>query len=171
MVITSNTTKPFDRGVNSQIMELKGKMMWCRLVELNKYGKWSLDLYPDKESLETLRRLQAEGIKNVIKLDDEGQYHVQISRPATVEFQKGQLQSVLPPKLRDKDKQPLPENVRIGNGSDGTVAIEVYTHRVPNSDKRAKAIRLYGVEVENLVPFEVTDEGFDVESEAAQQVW
>jgi len=165
------TVKPFDRGVNSTIMELKGKFMYCRVVELNKYGKWSLDFYPDPESLEKLRRLQAEGIKNVIKLDDDGQYHVQISRPPTIELQKGQMQSVTPVKVRDKDKQPLPDNIRIGNGSEGKVAVEVYTHRVPNSEKRAKAMRLYGVEVENLVPFEVTVEGFDAESEAAQTPW
>lgn len=163
--------KPFDRGQNSTIMELKGKLMWVRVVELNKYGKWSLDLYPDNESLEKLRRLQADGIKNVIKLDDEGQYHVQISRPASIELTKGQATSVTPVKVRDKDKQPLPENIRVGNGSDGVVAVEVYTHKVPNSEKRAKAMRLYGVEVHNLVPFEVTEQGFDVDSEAAQEVW
>lgn len=161
--------KPFDRGVNSEIMELRGKFMWSRLVELNKYGKWSLELYPDNESLEKLRRLQAEGVKNVIKIDDN-EYHLQLSRPAQVEFQKGQVQSVTPPIVRDKDKQPLPDNVRVGNGSDGVVAVEVYTHRIPNSEKRAKAIRLYGIEVHNLVPFEVTDEGFqaDVEGETGK---
>lgn len=163
--------KPFDRGAASTIMELKGKLMWCRLTELNKYGKWSLDLYPDTESLEKLRRLQAEGIKNVMKLDDEGQYHIQISRPAQIELQKGQVQSVTPVKVRTKDKQPLPDNIRVGNGSDGIVAVEVYTHRVPNSEKRAKAMRLYGVEVENLVPFEVTETGHDPDSEAGQEVW
>lgn len=162
--------KPFDRGQGSEIIELKGKLMWVRVNELNKYGKWSLDLYPDTESLEKLRRLQAEGIKNVMKMDDN-EYHMQISRPAQIEFQKGTVQSVNPPKIRDKDKQPLPDNIRIGNGSDGIVAVEVYTHRVPNSEKRAKAMRLYGVEVTNLIPFEVTEEGFDVDSEAAQEVW
>lgn len=150
-------TAPFDKGTNSTIIELKGKLMWCRLVDLNRYGKWSLDLYPDHDSLEKLRELQAEGVKNVIKKDDDG-YHVQISRPATVEFSKGVVQSVTPPRVRDKDKQPLPSNVLVGNGSDGIVAVEVYTHRVPNSEKRAKAMRLYGVEVHNLVPFELTDE-------------
>ena len=150
-------TAPFDKGQNSTIMTLKGKLMWCRLVDLNRYGKWSLDLYPDNASLEKLRELQADGVKNVIKKDDDG-YHVQISRPAQVEFQKGVVQSVTPPHIRDKDKQPLPANVLIGNGSDGEVAIEVYTHRVPNSEKRAKAMRLYGVEVHNLIPFETTEE-------------
>lgn len=151
--------KPFDLGMGSEIMELKGKLMWVRCVDLNKYGKWSLDLYPDPESLEKLRRLQAEGMKNVIKLDEDNQYHIQFSRPAQIEFKKGQAQSVTPPRIRDKDKQPLPENIRIGNGSDGIVAVEVYTHRIPNSEKRAKAVRLYGIEVHNLIPFETTEEG------------
>jgi hypothetical protein len=150
-------TAPFDKGSNSTLMNLSGKLMWCRLTDLNRYGKWSLDLYPDNESLEKLRELQAEGVKNVIKKDDDG-YHVQISRPSTVEFQKGVVQSVTPPRIRDKDKQPLPANVLVGNGSDGVVTVEVYTHRVPNSEKRAKAMRLYGVEVHNLIPFELTEE-------------
>lgn len=148
---------PFDKGQNSTLMDFKGKVMWCRLVDLNRYGKWSLDLYPDHDSLEKLRELQAEGVKNVIKKDDDG-YHLQISRPPTVEFQKGVVQSVTPPRIRDKDKQPLPANVLIGNGSDGTVTVEVYTHRVPNSEKRAKAMRLYGVTLDNLIPFETTEE-------------
>jgi hypothetical protein len=159
---------PFDKGINSEILELKGKFMWVRVHDLNKYGKWSLELYPDNESLEKLRELQADGIKNVIKKDDEG-YHVQISRPAQVEFKKGQLQSVTPPRVRDKDKQPLPANIRVGNGSDGIVAVEVYTHRVPNSEKRAKAMRLYGIQLDNLVPFEVTES--EETSEAGEQPW
>lgn len=150
-------TAPFEMGQNSTPLKLTGKLMWCRLVDLNKYGKWSLDLYPDNESLEKLRELQADGVKNVIKKDDDG-YHVQISRPAQIEFQKGVVQSVTPPRIRDKDKLPLPANVRIGNGSDGEVTVEVYTHRVPNSEKRAKAMRLYAVDVFNLVPFELTEE-------------
>lgn len=148
---------PFDKGQNSTMVDLKGKLMWCRIVDLNRYGKWSLDLYPDAESLEKLRELQAEGVKNVIKKDDEG-YHVQISRPPSLNFGRASEQSVTPPRIRDKDKQPLPANVLIGNGSDGTVTVEVYTHRVPNSEKRAKAMRLYGVTVENLIPFELTEE-------------
>ncbi len=161
-------TAPFDRGQNSHIIELKGKFDWVKAVELNKYGKWSLELYPDNDSLEKLRELQAEGIKNVIKKDDEG-YHLQISRPPTIEFQKGVVQSVVPPRVRDKDKQPLPSNIRIGSGSDGVVAVEIYTHRIPNTERRAKAMRLYGIEVHNLVPLEVNDIGVD--TEVAQEPW
>lgn len=160
--------EPFDRGKNSEILELKGKLMWVRCVDLNKYGKWSLDLYPDADSLEKLRELQADGVKNVIKKDDEG-YHVQISRPPTVEFQKGVVQSVTPPKIRDKDKLPLPENIRIGNGSDGIVAVERYKYKLPNSEKRVSAIRLYGIQVMNLVPFELSTE--ESSDEAKTEGW
>lgn len=149
-------TAPFEKGQNSTMMDLKGKLMWCRLVDLNRYGKWSLDLYPDAESLEKLRELQAEGVKNIIKKDDDG-YHVQISRPPTIEFAKGAVLSVTPPRIRDKDKNPLPANVLIGNGSDGTVTVETYVHRIPNTEKRAKAMRLFGVTVDNLIPFESTE--------------
>lgn len=146
---------PFDKSINSTIMEFQGKVTWARLVDLNKWGKWSLNLYPDNESLEKLRELQAEGVKNVIKKDDEG-YYLQISRPAQVEFKKGQVQSVTPPHVRDSNKQPIPNNIRIGDGSDCKIAVEVYSHKVPNSERRAKAMRLYGVEVINLVPSDYT---------------
>lgn len=160
--------EPFDRGKNSELVKLKGKLMWVRCVELNKYGKWSLELYPDADSLEKLRELQADGIKNVIKKDDEG-YHVQISRPPTVEFTKGAVQSVTPPRIRDKDKLPLPANVRIGNGSDGIVEVERYKYKLPNSEKRVSAIRLYGVQVENLVPFELNVD--EAQSENSNEGW
>lgn len=161
-------TAPYDKGANTELLDLKGKLMWVRCVDLNRYGKWSLDLYPDAASLEKLRELQAEGVKNVIKKDDDG-YHVQISRPPTVEFQRGVVQSVTPPKIRDKDKKPLADNVRVGNGSDGIVTVEVYSHKVPNSEKRAKAMRLYGITVENLVPFELTTE--ESSSETKTEGW
>ncbi len=160
--------EPFDRGKNSEIMELKGKLMWVRCVEPNKYGKWSLELYPDTDSLEKLRELQADGIKNVIKKDDDG-YHVQISRPLTIEFQKGVVQSVTPPKIRDKEKLPLPENIRIGNGTDGVVAVEIYKYKLPNSEKRTSAMRLYGIQVDNLVPFELNQD--EAQSENATEGW
>lgn len=142
---------PYSRGKNSEILQFKGKFTWCQLVNLNKYGKWSLNLYPDHEALEKIRELQAEGVKNVIKKDDDG-YYLQISRPAQIEFVKGQAQSVTPPVVRDKDKNALPNNVEIGDGSDGLVAVEVYSYKLPNTEKRSKAMRLYGIEVHNLVP-------------------
>ena len=142
----------FDRGQNSELQDFTGKIKWARLVQPNKFDKWSVQFYPDDKSLERLRELQGEGLKNVFKKDEDG-WNVQLSRPTAVELRRGYKQPVTPPKVIDKDRVPL-EGVQIGNGTDATVTLEVYSHPVPNSDKRAKAARLYGVRVDNLVPFD-----------------
>lgn len=141
------------RGMNSTDIKLKGKLSWVRGVQPNKFDKWSVTLHPDAESLEVIRKLQAEGIKNQVKVDDDG-YYLQISRPTTVELRKGVKTPVSPPVITNADGSPM-EGVAIGNSSDGIVTCEVYSHPVPNTDKRAKAMRWYGVEVTNLIPFEM----------------
>lgn len=142
---------PFHKGANSEVIFLNGKVSWVRHITPNKFDKWSCQFYPDAESLERLRELQAEGIKNVIKKDDDG-YNLQLSRPTFVEFRKGVKQGVTPPVITDMEGKPM-EGISIGNGTDATVVCEVYSHRVPNSEKRAKAIRWMGLKIQNLVPF------------------
>src|ERR1700761_3013031 len=137
-------TKTFDKGPNSELMKFKGKIEWAQIYDLNKFGKWSIEFYPDDESLERLRELQ---LKNTFKKSEEG-YHLQISRPPVIEFTKGVETMVTPVKTRMKDGSEVPG--RIGDGSDCEIACEVYQYKVPNSERRAKAMRLYGVEVENL---------------------
>jgi hypothetical protein len=141
----------FDKGQNSELIDLQGKINWARLYQPNKFDKWSIQFYPDAPSLEKLRELQGEGMKNVLKKDDNG-WNVQLSRPTAVELRRGQKTSVTPPKVIDAERKPL-EGVAIGNGTDATVTVERYTHPVPNTDKRSVAVRLYGVRVDNLVPF------------------
>lgn len=147
----------FTRGMNSEDVLLKGKVSWVRMVQPNKYDKWSLTLHPDTESLNIIRDLQGDGVKNVVKKDDDGQYFLQISRPTTVELRKGVKQAVTPPIITHLDGRPM-EGVAIGNGTDGTVIVEVYSHPVPNTEKRAKAMRLSGLKIENLVPFEIKED-------------
>jgi hypothetical protein len=151
----------FDIGKNSELQKFTGKVTWVRMVQLNKYDKWSLNFYPDRESLDRIRDLQAEGIKNVVKKDDDG-YFLQISRPSTVEFRKGVKTPVTQPRVTHSDGRSM-EDVAIGNMSSGVVTCEVYSHAVPNSEKRAKAMRLYGLEVTDLVPF--------VSDKEASQPW
>jgi uncharacterized protein YcgL (UPF0745 family) len=153
------TQQPYDKGATSELVDFRGKVRYVQAVNLNKFGKWSIQFYPDNESLEALRKLQAQGIKNVMKIDDDG-YHLQISRPPQVEFQKGVITPLTAPKVRDKDKNPL-DGRTVGDSSDCIVTCEVYTHRVPNTDKRAKAMRFYGLTVLELVPREVPEEKED----------
>lgn len=62
---------------------LQGKVKWVRAHQPNEWQKWAMVLYPNAESLEKIRELQAEGLKNVIKKDEDG-YHVSFSRPTSV---------------------------------------------------------------------------------------
>lgn len=151
----------------SEDVYLKGKGKWHKLVIPDQlYNKWSVVLYPDAASLETVRELQLAGLKNRLRKDDEG-YNVNFSRPVTKENKKtGQVMTFNPPKVVNKEGDPM-DGVAIGNGSDITIKLEVYEHAVPGSSKKAKAARLASVRVDNLIPF---NKEKDFTPEEAEQI-
>jgi hypothetical protein len=135
----------------TEYVYLQGKTKWFRHTAPDKWGKWKHLLYPNKESLEKLRELQSEGLKNVIHKDDDGEY-VYLSR-ATQKMINGKVVGFAPPEVLGPDgKTPL-RDVMIGNGSDVTTKLEVYSHGTPSGGK-AKAARWASTRVDNLVPFE-----------------
>lgn len=134
---------------------VKGKVKWFRaVVPESQYEtpRWSHVLYPDTESLEIIRDLQAQGAKNQLKKDDDNQYYVRISRPVEIRKRDGTKRAMFPPKVIDKEGNLFEGNV--GNGSDVTTKLEVYSHNVPNSRNKAKAMRWLSSRIDNLVPFE-----------------
>lgn len=134
----------------TETVYVSGKISWCRHITPDpKFNKWSVTLHPDAESLEKIRDLQSQGVKNMMKKDDNG-YYVQFSRP-TFRTIKGQAIPMSPPVVLDKDNQPM-EDTAIGNGSDATVKLEVYSHGTPSGGK-AKAARFAGLKVTDLIPF------------------
>lgn len=151
----------------SEEVYLKGKGKWIKAVVPDQlYNKWSVVLYPDTDSLEKVRELQLEGLKNRLRKDDEG-YNVNFSRPVSKENKKsGQLMTFQPPKVVDKEGNPM-DGVAIGNGSDITIKLEVYSHAVPGSSKTAKAARLASIRVDNLIPF---NKEKDFTPEEAEQI-
>ena len=152
--------QPFDRSNTSELINFTGKVRWVQAVDPNKFGKWSVQFYPDTDSLEHLRELQAQGIKNQMKKDEEG-YNIQISRPLSIQFSKGVDTPVTAPKVRDKDKNPI-DGRSIGDGSDVILTVELYTYKIPQSQQRGKAIRFYGLTVQELVPKAVVETTPDV---------
>lgn len=114
------------------------------------YNCWTVTIHPIPDSLEKIREWQGEGMKNQIKKDDDGWYtkfRCQVSR----ERKDGTIWTFEAPKVVDKDGRPMDGNT-IGNGSDGTVKLEVYEHGTPGGGK-AIAARLIGLRIDNLVPF------------------
>lgn len=129
---------------------LSGKAKWARTQTPDKYSKWGLVLYPDAKSLEKIHKLKEEGIKNVLKKDDDG-YCMTFSRP-TSKMVRGKVIGMSPPEVLNKEgTRPLGELV--GNGSDVTIKVETYGGKTPVGGTY-KAARLASVRVDNLVPFQ-----------------
>lgn len=148
----------------SEHIYIQGKVDWFRPKVPNKWNKWSVQIHPNDKGLEIIRDLQAEGLKNMIKKDDNG-YFTSFSRPVTKETAAGRILSFTPVEVFDKDGKPFDGNV--GNGSDATLKIEVYQHATPGGGK-AKAARWVSARIDNLIPFESARDLNDYEKEASE---
>lgn len=152
----------------TEFVFLKGKSKWVRHLTPNEWGKWSCVLYPDPPSLEKIRELQAEGLKNTIKKDEDG-YYCTFSRPTSKVF-KTKVQGFAPPEILDgrvtlPDGGHPPLNENVGNGSDVTIKLEVYQHGTPGGGK-AKAARWLSLLVHTLVPYLSNSDMADVQQRA-----
>lgn len=126
---------------------VQGKAKWCRIQTPGKYDTYYTYLYPTPESLEKIKGWK---LKNHIKKDEDG-YFVRFSRPVS-KLIRGKVVGFAPPFMVDKHGNPM-RDVLIGNGSDITCKLELYSYKTPDG-KRENAVRLEGVRVDSLVPFE-----------------
>ncbi len=134
----------------TEYIYIQGKAKWFKHNTPNSWGKYTHVIYPNHESLEKIRELQAEGIKNILRKDEDG-YYISFSRPTSVLI-KGKVVGIAPPLVFQADgTTPLRETM-VGNGSDITTKLEVYQHSTPGGGK-AKAARWLSTKVDNLVPF------------------
>src|ERR1700753_3499829 len=117
---------------------VQGKLSWVKVVKPDlTYNCWTATIHPTPDSLEKIREWQSEGLKNQIKKDDDGWYtkfRCQVSR----ERKDGTIWTFEAPKVVDKDGRPMDGNT-IGNGSDGTIKLEVYEHGTPGGGKAIAA--------------------------------
>lgn len=137
-------------SAKTEYVFLSGKVKFCRTQTPDQFNKWGVVLYPDEPSMAKVHKLKEEGIKNVLKKDDEG-YHMTFSRP-TSKLIRGKVVGLAPPEVLGKDgTTPLKELV--GNGSDITLKLECYGGKTPVGGTY-KAARLLSIRVDNLVPFQ-----------------
>jgi len=134
----------------TQFIFIQGKVSWFKNKTANFWNKYSVQIHPIPEDLEKIRELQGQGLKNLIKKDEDG-YYVNLSRPVSKTYQSGKILSFAPPEVFDKDGQPYYGDV--GNGSDATLKIEVYQHQTPGGGL-AKAARWVSARIDNLVPYD-----------------
>lgn len=130
---------------------LSGKAKWVKTSQPNKFGDWSLDLYPLPESLTIVKDMKAQGLKNALKRDADGDGDFMTFKRPTQKVIRGKLQGFAPPLVVEEDgKTPL--TVYVGNGSDVTICLEVYGPGNKNGGWGI-ASRLKSIKVHNLVPF------------------
>lgn len=137
--------------MTTKVMDVYGKVKFIHAVNLGKFGEWTIVIYPDNKSLEVIRELQAQGLKNVMKKDDDG-YYMQFKR-APQKLMRGKMVSFTAPKVVDSDGK-LMDGQTVGYGSDVTVRLEVYKYGAPSGGKSVAA-RWDSLKINNLIPFEV----------------
>lgn len=147
----------------TKIVYLKGKAKWAHTARPDKYGKLSVVLYPDAESLEIFKELKKEpAILNVLQQDDDGHYFKLGVEPNKNINGKVVVFDI---KVLKPDGAPLTESL-IGNGSDVTVKCEVYTYRAG----KGRAIRPSVIRVDNLVPYTVQNSMNDEQKKQVEGV-
>lgn len=143
----------------TEFVFVKGKAKWFRHITPEVFTapdgstkeSWKHTLYPDQDSLETIRDLQSQGMKNILKKDEDG-YYINFSR-GTTQKKGGLLVRLDAPKVVLNDGKTEYGDM-VGNGSDIITKLEVYEHRVPNQTKKSKAARWLSTRIVTLVPYD-----------------
>lgn len=137
---------------------IKGKASWIWLKKASDFSDWRITLHISPEEVNKIIDLQAQGVKNQLKKDDDG-YYIRFRRPVEIEIKDRvtglpRKIAMRPPEVITLNEKGEPElfDGDLGSGSDVEVKLEIYEHKTPGGGK-AKAARLLGVCVLNLVPF------------------
>lgn len=154
---------------------LQGKVKWFRPIQPDmQYDppSWSQIFYPNEESLNKIRDLQAEGVKNVLKKDEDG-FFVRLKRPTYLKKIINNSESKValqPPEVViESGGAIVPFKDMVGNGSDVTNKMEVYQHATPGGGK-AKAMRWLASKIDNLIPFEKRSDFTTGEAQAVENL-
>lgn len=152
--------------MSSEFVDIHGKLMFLHAKAFNKFEKWSVTIAPDAKSLEVIRDLQAQGVKNVMKKDENNTYFISFSREPT-KLMRGKVVAFAAPKVVDSKGEPF--NGGVGKDSDVTVRLDVYQHGTPSGGK-AKAARFDSIRIDNLVPYNIDKDLPPSEAEAVKDL-
>ena len=138
-----------------EIVYLKGIVKWCKHLQpdftFEPDGKWSTVLYLEGEELDNARKLQAQGIKNQIKYDDDGWY-ITLSRKCSYDTRGKKVGREPPRVFTVEGDNEHPVTVMVGNGSTGTAKCVLWSSpNFPGKNLRWEAMR-----IDNLIPYTQT---------------
>lgn len=137
----------------SDFVTISGELSWvrCDKAETDPWNntKWKATIHPDAESLPKVMDMQAKGCRNTLKKDDKG-YYVTFSRPTVMKTKKGDIPLDRPLVFSTDGQTEITD--MIGNGSKGSVKVEMRSFKTPQGGTGHSA-RLHSVKVDELLPF------------------
>lgn len=143
---------------------IRGKVKFAHTKRPNKYGKYSVLVYPDPESLTIINKMKEDGLKNELKRDDDGDYMAFHREPEKTDRQQRRY-SLGAPVVIDQDGRML--DGYVGNGSDCGIKLETYWGTNPIGAKYFAA-RFAGLKVYNLIPYNPSDSDVPQEVKGAK---
>lgn len=135
---------------------IRGQAKYCKLGAPDQWGKNSIRVYPDTESMNKVHKLISDGVKNKLTKDDDG-YSITFSRPMSIKTKtKGEV--LLEPVVVTDEEDHILEDKFIADGTDVTVKLETYGGRSPTGFGSYKAARLaqikiHGKKADRKIPF------------------
>lgn len=162
--VNLNASSPPDAPVGPQVNRqqrkfhkeeeifLRGTLKWVKHLQpdfqFDPGGKWSTVIYLVGDDLEKFRELQAQGIKNTLRKDEDG-WFTTLSRKCSYQV-RGRHVGREPPKVfQTKDGQNIPLTDPVGNGSSGTAKCILWS--TPNFP--GKNIRWEELRIDTLIPY------------------
>lgn len=133
------------------LIELEGELSWVKAVTPDEYeGKrnWSACTTLNPDALQMIMELKAEGVKNVLKKDDQNRWYIKVSRRDGI-YKGDKMTKVLNPPVVTDAEGNIIDGDTVGNGSKGILKIDVYEHPVKGGTK-AKAMRLESIKITEL---------------------
>lgn len=124
---------------------LKGKVNWAKVRQPDpKYGNYTVDLYPDNDSVDIWVKSEAQ---TAFKTNADTQEKYLVLRRPDVKLVGKELVKYGPPEVLNADGSALDAETLIGNGSEVTCKLTVY------DTAKGKGTRLEAVRVDTLVPY------------------
>lgn len=128
-------------ALKGELRKLEGRLEWIKChpdfpEEYKGKHSWSVTLHPTKDSLEIIRDMQADGIKNIVKKGNEpGDYFVKFSQKTAKINKAGKTtETYTAPKVFNPDGSVFDQKKMLGS-CEGYIEVDFYEHPIQGGDK------------------------------------
>lgn len=145
--------------MSTKELYLTGTCKWCKYLEPNKYGRYTINMYLDEKSETKLKESGSRvGFTRMgeATADEDGRYYI-FSRKAIRNDREGNEVDNGRPVIFDADNNVIDDERLIGNGSEVTIKVRVYqTSMGPGTE-------WLSLRTDNLVEYNSVEKDLDID--------